>query len=103
MQNSDATNHANIVTLGDYGTNASVQALTGMHYPRAYANSVVLPDGKVLMMGGQVRLASLAQCNASIPMVPCSGAGWQGCDHGRADGRDLSNIPPMPVLCCWAF
>jgi len=53
-QNSDATNHANIVTIGAYGATASVQPLTGMHYPRAYCTSVVLPDGKVLTMGGQV-------------------------------------------------
>ena len=53
-QNSDATNHANIVTIGAYGAMASVQPLAGMHYPRAYCTSVVLPDGKVLTMGGQV-------------------------------------------------
>ena len=54
-QNSDATNHANLLTISSYGTPVAVQALTGMTYPRAYANSVVLPDGKVLTMGGQVR------------------------------------------------
>jgi len=54
-QNSDASNHANLLTIGTYGSTVAVQALTGMHYPRAYANSVVLPDGKVLTMGGQVR------------------------------------------------
>ena len=55
-QNSDATNHANLLTItGGYGSAVSVQPLAGMTYPRAYANSVVLPDGKVLTMGGQVR------------------------------------------------
>ena len=43
VQDSAATNHANIVTIGDYGTTASVQPLTGMNYPRAFSNSVVLP------------------------------------------------------------
>ena len=56
VQNSDATNHANLLTItGGYGSTVGVQPLTGMTYPRAYANSVVLPDGQVLTMGGQVK------------------------------------------------
>ena len=54
-QNSNATATVNVVTLtGDYGSTASVQALGPMHYKRAFCNSVVLPDGTVLVIGGQV-------------------------------------------------
>ena len=31
-----------------------MQALGPMHYKRAFCNSVVLPDGTVLVIGGQV-------------------------------------------------
>ena len=55
VQSSYATANANVITLtGDYGSAASVKALAPMHYTRAFANSVVLPDGTVLIMGGQV-------------------------------------------------
>lgn len=50
-----ATRNANLITIKAFGSIASVQQLPQMHYQRAFHNSVVLPDGKVLIMGGQVR------------------------------------------------
>lgn len=52
-QNSDATSNAHIITLGDPNANPDVQVIGNMAYPRAFANSVVLPDGTVLIIGGQ--------------------------------------------------
>ena len=36
-----------------------MQRLAPMAYPRAFCNSVVLPDGSVLTVGGQVKVKSL--------------------------------------------
>lgn len=53
-QNVDSTSNANIITIGDPTANPTVQQINNMAYQRAFANSVVLPDGTVLIMGGQV-------------------------------------------------
>jgi galactose oxidase len=45
-----ATNAASIVTLN--GKQASARAIGGMAHARSYAMSVVLPDGKVVTIGG---------------------------------------------------
>ncbi|MCW2708305.1 MAG: hypothetical protein JWM22_2147, partial [Frankiales bacterium] len=50
-QNSTATSNA--FTIDIRGTTPVVTKLAGMASPRAFANSVVLPDGKVLVVGGQ--------------------------------------------------
>ncbi|KAF2803601.1 galactose oxidase [Mytilinidion resinicola] len=52
-QETTATANAHIITLGGQGGAVSVTKLTSMKYARSFANSVVLPDGKVLIMGGQ--------------------------------------------------
>ena len=54
-QDVDATANARIITIGNPGTTASVQTVASMAYRRAYANAVVLPDGKVFVTGGQTR------------------------------------------------
>ncbi len=46
----DTSNSAYVIDL-NYGAN--VRKLSNMTYPRAYHNSVVLPDGKVVIIGGQ--------------------------------------------------
>ena len=61
-----ATRNANLITIGAYGVNATVQPLPPMNYQRAFHNSVVLPDGKVLIMGGQV----LAHYESRYPGSP---------------------------------
>jgi galactose oxidase len=49
---SHATNAAHLITLGAAYTLPKVEELRKMHYPRAYANSVVLPTGDVFVSGG---------------------------------------------------
>ena len=53
-QQRPATANANLITIGAYGTKPTVKKLASMHFTRAFCNSVVLPDGTVLTMGGQV-------------------------------------------------
>lgn len=51
--NPDATANAHIITLGNSFQNPQVQQINPMWYKRAFHNSVVLPDGKVFVTGGQ--------------------------------------------------
>ncbi|KAL9003763.1 MAG: hypothetical protein Q9188_003387 [Gyalolechia gomerana] len=46
------TANANIITLAQPNTPPTVTAIGSAHYARAFHNSVVLPDGKVLILGG---------------------------------------------------
>lgn len=49
-----ATNHAYTIDINGGPTQPVVSAQTSsMAYPRAFSNSVVLPDGRVLVLGGQ--------------------------------------------------
>lgn len=50
---SDATNHAHVIALGDPGDIVKVTPVDSMAHARGFHNSVVLPDGKVLVVGGQ--------------------------------------------------
>ncbi|WP_030440774.1 discoidin domain-containing protein [Actinoplanes subtropicus] len=50
--NSDATADAHVVTINDDGTVTS-RAVGSMANTRAFQNSVALPDGKVLVIGGE--------------------------------------------------
>lgn len=53
--NSPATNKAHITTITEPGAPATVEEVASMAYPRGFANAVVLPDGQVLVTGGQKR------------------------------------------------
>lgn len=53
-QNSDATANAHVITIGTPPATPTVQTIGSMAYARAFANSVVLPDGTVFTAGGQV-------------------------------------------------
>lgn len=53
-QDSDATTNAHIITIGTPPAVPSVETIGSMSYARAFANSVILPDGTVLITGGQV-------------------------------------------------
>ncbi|KAH6629226.1 galactose oxidase-like protein precursor [Boeremia exigua] len=53
--NSEANNHAHMISIGDYGQPATVERAPDMAYPRGFSNAVVLPDGTVLVTGGQRR------------------------------------------------
>ncbi|KAH9241965.1 copper radical oxidase [Colletotrichum gloeosporioides 23] len=48
-----ANNHAHITTIGEPNTPAEVERVADMAFPRGFANAVVLPDGQVLVTGGQ--------------------------------------------------
>lgn len=54
-QNIDATSNAYIITLvNDPPAIPQVQRIANAAYQRAFHNSVILPDGKVMITGGQV-------------------------------------------------
>ena len=53
-QGIDATSNAHIITIGDPNTAPTVQTIGNMAYQRIFGNSVILPDGTVLIIGGQV-------------------------------------------------
>ena len=53
-QDADATSNAHIITIGAPPAIPTVQAIGNMAYQRAFANSVILPDGTVFITGGQV-------------------------------------------------
>ncbi|KAL8282290.1 hypothetical protein RB600_005642 [Gaeumannomyces tritici] len=50
---SDGNTHAHITTIGEPGTRSNVERVGDMAFPRAFANTVVLPDGRVIVTGGQ--------------------------------------------------
>ena len=52
-QNNAATANAHVITIDTPGTVSSVQKIGSMAYARAFHNSVVLPDGTVIVLGGQ--------------------------------------------------
>ncbi|KAI1425433.1 hypothetical protein F5Y12DRAFT_714282 [Xylaria sp. FL1777] len=52
-QDSNATPNAHLIKLGSVGGAATVTKLPSMAYARAFANGVALPDGTVLVVGGQ--------------------------------------------------
>ncbi|KAI4089908.1 MAG: hypothetical protein LQ344_005098 [Seirophora lacunosa] len=51
--NSYSTANAHIITISDPDTVPEVTAINPMAFPRAFHNSLVLPDGKVFITGGQ--------------------------------------------------
>ncbi|KAM0227732.1 hypothetical protein ACHAPO_011300 [Fusarium lateritium] len=53
--NSNANKHAHITTIGEAYKPASVKRIADMAFPRGFGNAAVLPDGTVLITGGQRR------------------------------------------------
>jgi galactose oxidase len=51
-QDADATTSAQVI---DINNGVNVQQVAAMAYPRAYSSSVVLPNGQVVVIGGQAR------------------------------------------------
>jgi galactose oxidase len=62
-----ATTNAHLIVIGAPGTTATVTTLPSMHYPRAFCNSVVLPNGKVMVTGGQTYPIPFSDANATLP------------------------------------
>ncbi|KAI1757054.1 hypothetical protein F4782DRAFT_213151 [Xylaria castorea] len=52
-QDSNATSNAHLIKLGNVGAAPTVTKLPNMANARAFANGVALPDGTVLVVGGQ--------------------------------------------------
>jgi galactose oxidase len=65
-QDSYATTNAHLITIGTPGTTPTVQTLTSMHYARAFANGVVLPNGKVFITGGQTYAVPFTDTNSIL-------------------------------------
>lgn len=63
-QDVDATNTAYIITLGNPGTNPQVQQVASMANRRSFANGVVLPDGKIIVTGGQTHAVPFTDATA---------------------------------------
>lgn len=65
---SDANNHAHITTIGEPNTPSTIERVSDMAFHRGFSNAVVLPDGTVLVTGGQPR--SLVFTNTNGVLVP---------------------------------
>lgn len=62
-----ATTHANIVQIGNPLDEAEVTKLPEMSHARSFGNAVVLPDGKVLIIGGQSYAKPFSDETAALP------------------------------------
>lgn len=66
-QDSNATPNAHLITLGAVGAAATVTKLPSMSYARAFANGVALPDGTVLVVGGQSYAVPFTDTTPALP------------------------------------
>ncbi len=60
-ENSTASNRAYVIDIND---GVEVRKVASMAYPRAFHNSVVLPDGKVLVLGGMTSPVPFSDANS---------------------------------------
>lgn len=65
-QDSDASSNAHIITIGDPDTNPTVETIGNMAFARAFANSVILPNGFVFIVGGQVHAVPFSDDTAQL-------------------------------------
>ena len=65
-QDAYATSNAHIITLGAPGDVPTVTTIGNMAYARAFANGVVLPDGTVLITGGQTYAEPFSDANSIL-------------------------------------
>lgn len=69
-QNSDATNAVHHITIGNPLTAPVVDTLTSMTYRRAFGNAVVLPNGKVMVLGGEAYPIPFVCAQIYLPLLP---------------------------------
>ncbi|SPO04689.1 related to Galactose oxidase [Cephalotrichum gorgonifer] len=62
-----ATSNANLVQIGTPNSEAQVKKLPNMSFSRSFGNAVVLPDGKVFIVGGQSYAVPFSDENAALP------------------------------------
>lgn len=65
-QDSDATTNAHVITIGNPGTIPTVVKVNSMAFARSFANSVILPDGKVFVTGGESRAKPFSDNTAHL-------------------------------------
>ena len=85
-QTGQATFNAHVITLGAPYTNPAVTRINDMYFQRSFANSVVLPDGQVLVIGGQVVPQPFSDDTAQL-----TGELW------NPNGFHFVKIAPMPI------
>jgi galactose oxidase len=66
-EDSTATKSTHIIKLGAVNAAPAVTKVADMNYARAFHNSVILPDGKVLVVGGQSYAKPFTDTNAALP------------------------------------
>lgn len=65
-QTDQARSNAYVITLGNPKTNPQVERVPNMAYERGFANGVVLPDGTVLVTGGQSWVEPFTDATAAL-------------------------------------
>ncbi|KAL9616143.1 MAG: hypothetical protein Q9160_008949 [Pyrenula sp. 1 TL-2023] len=65
-QNSYATRNAHVITINAPGSTPQVTQINPMYYARAFATGVILPDGKVFIVGGQTYAIPFSDGNSSL-------------------------------------
>ncbi|KAF2150941.1 copper radical oxidase [Myriangium duriaei CBS 260.36] len=65
-QQSTATRNAQVLTIGATNANVTVNTINPMWFARAFANAVILPDGKVFIVGGQTYAVPFSDGNSSL-------------------------------------
>ncbi|QKX54465.1 uncharacterized protein TRUGW13939_01551 [Talaromyces rugulosus] len=83
---SDATANAHIITINEAGGPVTVETLEPMHSARAFANSVILPDGTVFVVGGQTHPMVFTDSNSS--MIP---------ELWDPKTKKFTELPAMPI------
>jgi len=66
MRNSYAANNGQIITLGNPEPYPTVTTINPMWLARAFANGIVLPDGKVFITGGQTYAVPFTDTNVIL-------------------------------------
>lgn len=66
-EDAPATSNAHIIKIDEAYGLPVVTKIDNMKFARGFANAAVLPDGKVLVAGGQSIVATFTDTNASLP------------------------------------
>jgi galactose oxidase len=69
-QESYVTSNAHVTTPGYSESYPTITTINTMRFARAFANGIVLPDGKVFIAGGQTYIKPFADRNAILTLEP---------------------------------